>query len=78
MPWTFCTVERAGPAEDGVVYIALRSTDGAFNHWFQAEPSIKKEMLATALVAISTDKNVHAAVTDVTEYSTIQRLYVQR
>jgi hypothetical protein len=78
MPWVTCTVERAGPAENSVIYIALRATNGSFHHWFQAVPAMKKEMLATALSAISTDKQVSAFLTDTAAYSTINRLYVIR
>lgn len=78
MPWTRCTVERAGPAENGVIYIALRATDNSFNNWYQAVPAMQKEMLATALTAISLNKEVDAFITDVAAYSTINRLYVNR
>ena len=78
MPWFTCTVERAGPAENGVIYIGLRATDGSFNRWFNAVPAMKKEMLATALTAISTDKNVSVFLTDTAQYSTINRLYLLR
>lgn len=79
MPWVNCTVERAGPAENGIIYIALRATDGSFNAtWFQAVPSMKKEMLATALAAMSNNKPVDVFLTGVAAYSTINRLYVYR
>ena len=78
MPWVRCTVERAGPAENGVIYIALRATDNSFNNWYQAVTSMKKEMLATALTAITTDKEVDAFITNTAAYSIINRLYVIR
>ena len=77
MPWFTCTVPKAGPAENGVIYIALRATDGSFYHWFQAVPNMEKEMLATALVAISGGKLVDCLLTDSVAYSTINRLYVR-
>mgnify|MGYP001820023714 FL=1 len=76
MPWFTCTVTKAGPAENGVIYIALRATDGSFNNWFQAVPNMEKEMLATALAAISGGKVVDANLTDSAAYSTVNRLYV--
>ena len=76
MPWVNCEVMRAGPAENGVIYIALKNVDGSFNHWFQAVTAMKKEMLATALSAMSMEKLVSADVTDTVAYSTINRLYV--
>lgn len=78
MPWVRCTVERAGPAEDGNIYIALRATDNSFNNWYSAVPAMRKEMLATALTAISLVKEVDASITDVAPYSMINRLYVVR
>jgi hypothetical protein len=76
MPWLDCTVVRAGPAENGVIYIALMPTDGSFTRWFQAVPSMEKEMLATALAAISGGKLVNVSLTDTAAYSTINRLYI--
>jgi hypothetical protein len=75
MPWVDCQVVRAGPAENGVVYIALRANDGSFNHWFQANPTMKKEMLATALSAMNADKSVSTLLTGTAAYSEVQRIY---
>ena len=47
--WFDCEVQKAGPAEDGTIFIGLRHTGGAFNCWFSATPTMKREMLATAL-----------------------------
>lgn len=77
MPWTVCTVNRAGPAENNIIYIHLRATNGSFSAWFSAVDNMKKEMLATALTAITTGKSVDAFLTDTTAYSTINRLYVR-
>lgn len=77
MPWlSNATVTKAGPAENGVIYIALKPSDGSWHRWFEANPAIEKEMLAAALTAVGTGKKVQVAVTDVTQYSTINRLYV--
>lgn len=76
MPWENCRVTRAGPAENGTIYIALRSTSGSFHHWFQAVPNMEKEMLATALASIAGDKTVTTYLTGTTAYSTINRLYI--
>lgn len=70
MPWHSCEVVRTGPAEDGVVYVMLRDVGGAFPaRWFKAEDRIKREMLATALAAMSTGYRVEALLTSVVEYS---------
>jgi hypothetical protein len=77
MPWVNCKVTLAGPAENGTIYIALRADDGSFNNWFVAVPQMQKEMLATALAAISGDKTVTTFVTSTAAYSTINRLYIR-
>jgi hypothetical protein len=76
MPWVTCDVTMAGPAENGTIYIALRATDNSFNNWFGAVSSMEREMLATALTAVNTGKQVIAFLTDTAAYSTINRLYV--
>jgi hypothetical protein len=74
--WFTCRVTMAGPAEDGNIYIGLSDTAGAFpSQWYVAVASMKNEMLATALSAIASGKNVSAALTDTAQYSTINRLY---
>jgi hypothetical protein len=76
MPWVNCTVTRAGPAENGTIYIGLRANDGSFNNWFVAVPQMENEMLATALSAISGGKQVSTFLTGTAAYSTINRLYI--
>jgi hypothetical protein len=73
-----CTVNRAGPAENGNILIHLRETSGKFDRWFTAHNAVKKEMLATALTAISTGLKVSAFVTTTDEYGTLNRLYITR
>ena len=37
MVWFRCSVEKAGPGEDGIVYIALTDLAGGFySRWFSA------------------------------------------
>jgi hypothetical protein len=67
---------RTGPAENGVIYVALKNVDGSFNHWFQATAVMKNQILATALSAMSLDKKVSVHLSDTTPYSTVNRLYV--
>lgn len=78
MPWVHCVVTKAGPAENGVTYVSLKANDGSFHRWFKAEPGIKKEILATALTAISSDKGVQAFLTTTEKHGTINRLFVKR
>ena len=63
--WFDCEVQKAGPAEDGTIFIGLRAT-----------PTMKREMLATALAALSGRKVVNVSLTSTDEYSVINRMYV--
>jgi hypothetical protein len=80
MAWYSCTVNRAGPADDGNIYIMLSDRAGAFGgRWFVALPSQQKPMLATALTAMTTNFAVDAALADPpNEFTEIQRLYVTK
>jgi hypothetical protein len=84
MAWRFnCEVTWAGPAENGGINIALKAIDDSgaveFERWFKAFPSMQKEMLATALCAMSTGKRVAAALPDsLQEDSVIERLYIRQ
>jgi hypothetical protein len=69
MPTQFnCTVNQAGPAANNagetpspVIYLNLTDVNGSFsNTWFFAANICKKEMLAVALAAISTQSQVNA------------------
>lgn len=77
MPWVECNVTRAGPAENGTIYIALKAKDNSFHRWFKAVPAMEREMLATALTAISTGNDVTTNLSSTQAYSTINRLYVR-
>jgi len=79
MAWHVCEVMKAGPSEDGTIYIALRDVGGAFSsRWFVAMNPVKKEILATALTAMSTGLTVDTSLSDTAEYSTLNRIYVRR
>jgi hypothetical protein len=80
MPWHTCDVVRTGPAEDGTIFIRLRDVGGAFpSRWFPAAGPTKREMLATALTAITTGLHVNAFLTSTTEYQgVVNRLYLSR
>ena len=73
-----CTVDRVGPAEDGVVYIWLTDRGGSFSHWFVVLDAIKREMLATALAAISTGYRVEVFLASTDPYGQINHLYLHR
>ena len=74
--WFNCQVVMAGPAEDENIYIRLRERQGTFERWYSAVPRIRREMLATALTAISLGLSVDVNLASTTEYSRINRLYV--
>ncbi len=77
--WFICEVGAAGPAEDGTIYIQLRDVGGAFPlHWYYAVSNERKEMLATALAAITSGFRVSAYLVSKDEYSQINRLYIVR
>ncbi|MBR1279769.1 hypothetical protein [Bradyrhizobium sp. AUGA SZCCT0283] len=81
MAWKTCEVTWAGPIEQGTIFIALKATDGSlgWGRWFQAFPGMQKEMLATALCALSCNLLVDAALQDnLQEYSVCERLYAHR
>ena len=48
-----CTVEAAGPQDDGVIFIALTSGPTFTWKWFLAPTNIEKQILVTALTALS-------------------------
>lgn len=77
--WFKCTVTRAGPAEDGNVYIGLKDIDGTFNsQWFTANQAVRREMLETALAAMASDFRVSAQIEGTHEYSILNRLYITK
>lgn len=73
-----CRVERVGPSEDGNINVWLTDQGGKFSHWFVAMAAMKREILSTALTAISTGLPVDAAVSSTDEYSQLNRIYVRR
>jgi hypothetical protein len=78
--WVTSEVVRTGAAEDGTVFVRLRPLGGEFpgSRWFPAAQAVKKEILATALTAITTQLHVNARLVELDEYSTLNRLYVSR
>lgn len=74
--WYRCKVEKVGPADDGRVFFYLNDSGGRFVRWFIAPDGIKREMLATALTAISTGKFVDVLLSSTVEYSESHRMYL--
>lgn len=73
-----CIVHAAGPKANGDILIQLTDTDGQFSEvWYKAYPDVKKEILATALSAIVTNRNVKAGIPILTSLNdTIHELYI--
>ena len=73
-----CAVTWDGPAETGDIWIRLREVGGQFERWYSPVSQVKKEMLATALTAITTGFRVSAALSTTDEWGPIERLYIKR
>jgi hypothetical protein len=76
--WFSCNVTMTGPGENGEIYVHLREANGHFDAWYVAASAVKKEMLATALTAISASLQVSCYLTTTDPYGTINRLFVAR
>ena len=75
--WFTCNVVSAGPDENGNVLVKLTDSGGAFvARWFDAVAVSKREMLATALAAMTSGFKVIALLVSTDEYSQINRLYI--
>ena len=77
--WYTCTVEKAGSGWNDHVYITLSDTAGtpAFTFVnFVVPDTRKKEMLAIALTAITTGKNVSVNLSSIGGGSVIQGMYL--
>jgi hypothetical protein len=76
--WFTCDVTWAGPIENGQIWIRLREVGGQFERWYSPVSIVQKEMLATALTAMTTGFRVDAALTTKDEWGPIERLYIKR
>lgn len=79
--WFMCDVIRAGPDYDANVNIMLsdKARPQVFAvTWFKAVDSVKQEMLAVALAAISTNTQVNANLEYADPGSTILNLYIAK
>jgi hypothetical protein len=78
--FVICQVSQTGPSENGEVYVNLTEKGGAFqNRWFIATPSKRREILATALAAITTGFNVNVGLdSPAADSSQIHDMYITR
>ena len=74
--WFTCTITAAGPTEDGSIWMQLREVGGQWERWYSPVSLVKKEMLATALTAITMGVPVLAALSTTDEWGPIERLYI--
>jgi len=75
--WYTCTVDKAGTGWKDHVYIRLSETGGSFtNVCFVAPDGRKKEMLAIALTAMTTGKNVSVKLSSTIPGSVIESMYL--
>jgi hypothetical protein len=68
-----CLISRAGiNSIDGLVHFELKAIDGTFD-WtpFVAKPEQSREILAMALAAITSNKNIHIQTNDTKAWSEI-------
>jgi hypothetical protein len=60
-----CQIRRAGVSPEGWAQLDLKDQGGSFDWtWFLSKPEISREVLATALVAISCDKLLSIQIED--------------
>lgn len=61
----FCFIRRAGVTPEGWAQLDLKDVNGSFDwNWYLSKPEISREVLATALVAISCDKTLTVQIED--------------
>lgn len=75
-----CQIRRAGVSPEGWAQLDLKDQAGSFDWtWFLSKPEISREVLATALVAVSTDKLLSVQIDDpVTSWSRVIRCLVSK
>lgn len=77
--WYNCEVKMAGPTAGTKTYMTLShasSTPEFTGRWFTATSGKQKEMLATALAAMSNMVQVRAHLSSTGQYSTINSMYM--
>jgi hypothetical protein len=72
----YCRVKHAGAHRQGRVYIRVKEIDGKFELWFLAPPGVQKEMLATALAALSTNRVCSIDLPEIKENAEFNEFYM--
>lgn len=61
----FCEIRRAGILPDGRAQIDIKAVDGTFDwHWAFSTPARGNAVLAVALVALATNRQVGCAISE--------------
>ena len=69
-----CEIRRAGISPEGLAQLDLKAENGAFDwNWFLSQDNLSREILATALVAITSGRKVHVQMETVTTWSRVSR-----
>ena len=76
--WFNCNITAGGPIENGQIWLRLREVGGQWERWYSPVSLVQKEMLATALTAITMGVPVAAALSTTDEWGPIERLYLRR
>jgi len=71
-----CEIRRAGITPEGLAQLDLRAADGSWDwNWFLSTPAMTREVLAVALSAITSGKNVACQIDNpAASWSTVIRL----
>lgn len=60
-----CLIRRAGVTPDGKVQLDLKAANGTFDwQWYLGRTEMTREMLAIAIAAITSDKQVYCQIAD--------------
>ena len=69
-----CQIRRAGIQTDGRAQLDLKADDGTFDWtWFLSKNGLDREILATALAAIGSNKSVTCNISDTTTNSEVSQ-----
>jgi hypothetical protein len=70
-----CEIRRAGISPEGLAQLDLKAVSGPFDwNWFLSVDNLSREMLATALAAITSNKQVWVQIGDLTTPPTWSRV----
>ena len=72
-----CQIRRAGIDPNGRAQLDLKADDGTFDWtWFLSKNGLDREILATALAAISSNKEVSCDISPTTAFGEVSRCLI--